>query len=283
VDAIFAEARRTVRSPPLLNGPIRPVGYREPNPSSNAVHITAFNDTELRQIVLDAFADWERRAAEMRLAQPADDHMREEVLRSLAEEEAYISGPLSDERVQQAVHDCASRILAARDISVEGAPRQYRLVLELTRRALVESARREQERCRGVYDDRAFDSLFNGVSSLSPGQAERSITLANLIERFKADPGRADRRNKTVASYELSRHCPHGRGPTTRRKVVSGCTTARARARRLVARRRCRCGLWRGLRPSTLAVEIAEVRYPDLDLSHLYLQPVANHERPAAA
>jgi integrase len=31
-----------------------------------------------------------------------------------------------------------------------------------------------------------------------------------------------------------------------------------------------------GLRPSTLAREIGKVRYPDLDLSHLYLQPVAN-------
>jgi hypothetical protein len=37
-----------------------------------------------------------------------------------------------------------------------------------------------------------------------------------------------------------------------------------------------------GLGPSTLAAEISKVRYPDLDLSHAYLQPVAN-SLPAAA
>jgi hypothetical protein len=204
VDAIFAEARRRTNGHALASGSINPVAGRGPRVTENAVQITALSDAELRQIVLDAFADWERRAVEMRLAQPADDHEREAALLTLAEEEALVSGSLAGDSVAENVAYHANYILAARDIIVEGGTRHYRLVLDLTQRALTESTRRERERYRGVYAGNSFDHLFNGIDAYSVPQAERMITLDSLIERFKADPGRAGRRNKTLASYEFT-------------------------------------------------------------------------------
>jgi integrase len=204
VDAIFAEARRRLKTPILGNGSIRRVADDGVQPSANAIPITALTDVELRRIVLNGFAAWERRSAEGLLVSPPSDADRERALAVLAEDEATVSGPLTDDGTAQDVQHHANRLLAEHDIEVDPASRQYRLVLQLTQRALIESIRREQARYSGSYNDRAFDRIFSGITAASPPDEQASITLGALIEKFKADPSRADRRDITAASYEFT-------------------------------------------------------------------------------
>jgi integrase len=230
VAAEFSKARRRLNAQTCLTGPIKPVADPEPQLRDNPIHISTVSDPELRQIILEAFAGWERRAAEMRLLERLDEHNREEALRNLAHEEALFSGSLTDESVAQEVEYCARRILTEKNIIADGPTRQYRLVLDITQRALLESTRRDRQRYQGVYTDHSFDPLFSGIGAYAAPQAEQSITLDDLIERFKADPGRADRRNKTFASYEFTFRMLReviGRGTAVRRITREDCRRVR--------------------------------------------------------
>jgi hypothetical protein len=98
VDATFAEARRRLKAPTLGDGSIRRIArdWRselEPNPSSMA--ITALSDVELRQIVVAAFADWDRRSAESFLASPTTEADVASAMATLVEDEAALQGPVT--------------------------------------------------------------------------------------------------------------------------------------------------------------------------------------------
>ncbi|HUC64779.1 MAG TPA: site-specific integrase [Stellaceae bacterium] len=203
-DATFAEARRRLKRPAWGDGPLKPLVYREPDTGDDPVPITSLRDTELRQIVLGAFAGWERRSAETRLSEALTEDARQQALAAIADDEAAISGTLANEAVFEVVQSQANRLLAAHGIILDPSSRQYRLVLELTQRALLENARRDRERYQGAYADQAFDPFFNGITEHAAPEVEPSITLENLMDRFKADPGRADRRKMTVASYQFT-------------------------------------------------------------------------------
>jgi integrase len=206
VDAVFAETRRRLNAPTLGNGSIRRVADEQVDPGDDATPLAALSDVELRRIVLDAFAAWERRSTEELLTAPPSQEQRAQALENFAEEEAVLSGPLNgdDDGIAQAVQQAANRLLAERGIVVDATTRQYRVVLELTQRALLERTQRDRVRYQGACTNQAFDPLFNGITSHTAPQAEPSITLDALIKRFKADPGRADRRDMTASSYEFT-------------------------------------------------------------------------------
>jgi hypothetical protein len=84
------------------------------------------------------------------------------------------------------------------------ASRLYERV-SLTQRALVESDRRDQEQYLGSLADQTFDPLFQGVTAHAlRGSPQSSLALGTLIDPFKDDPGRRDRRDMTVKSYEFT-------------------------------------------------------------------------------
>jgi hypothetical protein len=113
--------------------------------------------------------------------------------------------PVERRSVMEVIGDQARRILTQRNIEVNGASRQWQLVLQLTRRTLVESYRRDRERCRGSYADQSFDPLFQGVMAhAAPASTQQSFTLGALIDRFTNDPGRRGRRDMTAKSYAFT-------------------------------------------------------------------------------
>jgi hypothetical protein len=95
--------------------------------------------------------------------------------------------------------------MAERGVVVQHDSRQWRIVLQLVQRALVERCRRDVERWHGSFGDHSFDALFNGVTGHTPPEpAQQQITLGALVEKFKVDPARANRRDITAASYEFT-------------------------------------------------------------------------------
>jgi hypothetical protein len=86
------------------------------------------------------------------------------------------------------------------------APELTRLI-ELLRRAEMESLQRALDRAEGDHGDRAHDPMFATVTSLTPQTAVQRIsplTLGEAITRFKNDPTRAHLTDSADAKYVMT-------------------------------------------------------------------------------
>jgi hypothetical protein len=176
VDALFADAGR-----------------------SAAVAASAPSDIELHHLVRRWFEGNERAAA-LNFQFPVDRAEREEAIDNLRNDEFdLIDSGAEDAGVQEAVR----RFLADHRIEIAGGSPTWWTTVGLVQRALIEHVRRRRARLQGEMDGRSFDRFFRETVKRDPSQAapHSDLTLGELIERYKSDPGRSVT-TKTTAKYD---------------------------------------------------------------------------------
>ena len=95
------------------------------------------------------------------------------------------------------VQAAADRLLKEAGAEPDRSGAEYRLLVGLVRRAMVETARRSIDRLKGDFSGRTYDALFNGVSAGAPAPEPPGIALTVLVARYMADLARAGASAKT--------------------------------------------------------------------------------------
>ncbi len=169
VDALFAEARRKALAP--VAEAVEPSTDAE---ISRAVRLW------LQKEETDALSE----------RGPADDYEREQYAESLDFEEWEFAHP--DAVENPSVYGVARSIVAKHALRVVQPSREFRLLLRLTARAILEHVRRDRERLTQLVVDKHFDPIFAAhpvelASSSAAAAPARPISFAKLVENWAAD------------------------------------------------------------------------------------------------
>lgn len=165
----------------------------------------SISDEDLQRIVLIWFHDQERSAATRQRALHFEGKELATALDALRQD-AALTKDADDAETQRHVNSEIDAIKAEHGLSIEDGSNQYRLLFELVQRAMIERDKRSIRRLKGDFDNRAFDSLFNGVSpeSSRPEAPEfTSKTLGELIDEYENEPSRQHVTDKTRMTYRI--------------------------------------------------------------------------------
>ncbi len=178
VDAMFAEARRKLRSQPA----------------------TRLDAHEAKAAVLRWF--WEsERVGDSEL--PPDDI--DDAEQEIGIDVATLSKPDNPNTVASTQQE-AKRIMAENNLALDDTSKDYRRLCEFVRRAMLEQSHRTMARLRSDYSAQ-YDPLFNGVGPQVPEPPKpepEGVTLGELCDLYLADPARARVTAKTRLDYNFT-------------------------------------------------------------------------------